>query len=154
MGIRSSIFNDAVTKDPSAFSNTGGQGIYEPLLRIAQDGSVQMFYSEEDNPTADADQNCMMCTSTDGGVTWSAAQTVSGEDRVTRDGMLGVFNTGGGNLIAVFEVFGESVNGSVVESVTSSDLGRLGAIGSMSTSLPSIRPQVRRRAFRSAAPLS
>lgn len=120
--------NEAVTKLPSAVPNTGGQGIYEPFMRIAQDGStIQLYYSEEDNPTGDADQNSMMRTSTDGGQTWSnPPKQISGEGITTRDGMLGVVNTGGSKLIAVFEVFGDSAlvgGGSTVGSVFSPDDG-------------------------------
>ncbi|UKZ76834.1 hypothetical protein TrVFT333_004549 [Trichoderma virens FT-333] len=76
-------------------------GLWEPFLRLAADGSLQCYYSAENNA---ADQDGYMKRSTDGGVTWSNWIKVSGGDRTSRDGMIGVTNIdNSGNLIAVFE---------------------------------------------------
>ena len=64
-----------------------------------------------------------MRTSTDGGATWTSATVISGADTTdARDGMLGVTQVSGNNLIAVFE---SETNGGKfsVHSITSSDDG-------------------------------
>jgi Neuraminidase (sialidase) len=96
-------------------------GNWEPFLRIAQDGSLQLFYSRETSP---ADQDSLMRTSTDGGLTWSLATTISGaEFNNVRDGMLGVATVSGSNLIAVFE--SEQGGGTFsIHAVTSLDDGK------------------------------
>lgn len=108
------------TADEHADSNSNG--IWEPLLRTAADGTtLQLYYSRENNIT---DQDSILRTSTDGGVTWSDAATISGAALPdSRDGMLGVAEVDGPqNLIAVFET---EKNGSLfhIEAVTSSDGG-------------------------------
>ncbi|KAK4081318.1 CAZyme family GH93 [Trichoderma aggressivum f. europaeum] len=76
-------------------------GLWEPFLRLAADGSLQCYYSAENNSN---DQDGFMKRSTDGGLTWSNWIPVSGGDRTSRDGMIGVANiNNSGNLIAVFE---------------------------------------------------
>ena len=94
-------------------------GNWEPFLRNAADGSLQIYYSRENS--AD-DQDNLMRTSTDGGATWSAATTVSGaESDDQRDGMVGVTAVDGSNLIAVFET---KANGLfTINTVTSADDG-------------------------------
>jgi hypothetical protein len=102
-----------------AATKPGGTiGIWEPFLRNAQDGSLQIYYSEENS---EDDQDSKMRTSTDGGVTWSDAATISGAEVTARDGMLGVATVSGSNLLAVFE----SKEGGLfaVHSITSSDDG-------------------------------
>jgi hypothetical protein len=77
----------------------GVNGLWEPFLRVAADGSVQCYYSSE---LAASDQNTLMRTSTDDGATWSDAITVSGGDTTTsRDGMSGVaeLDSSGSNLM-------------------------------------------------------
>ncbi|KAF6826018.1 bnr asp-box repeat domain protein [Colletotrichum plurivorum] len=79
----------------------GVNGLWEPFLRLAKDGTVQLYYSAEN---ADNDQDNFMKYSKDGGQTWSNSISVSGGDRVSRDGMVGVAPIdNNGNLIAVFE---------------------------------------------------
>jgi len=93
-------------------------GSWEPFLRNAQDGSLQLYYSRENSA---ADQDSLMRTSTDGGVTWSLPTTISGEDITARDGMIGVETVSGSNLIAVFE---SEQNGLfTIKSITSTDDG-------------------------------
>ena len=94
-------------------------GDWEPLLRLANDGTLQIYYSRENSH---ADQDSLMRTSTDGGATWSTATTLSGSDVTQRDGMIGIANFGGENLLAIFET---TVNGKFqVWSVTSPDDGK------------------------------
>ncbi|EXF77469.1 hypothetical protein CFIO01_10949 [Colletotrichum fioriniae PJ7] len=79
----------------------GVNGLWEPYLRLARDGTLQCYYSAENS--AD-DQDNFMKYSKDGGQTWSAWVPVSGGDRLSRDGMVGVAPIGNeGDLIAVFE---------------------------------------------------
>ncbi|KAI1368394.1 glycoside hydrolase family 93 protein [Xylaria arbuscula] len=79
---------------------SGVNGLWEPFLRIANDGTVQCYYSAENSST---DQDGFMRESSDGGLTWSSPITVSGSGITSRDGMIGVATISGNNLIAVFE---------------------------------------------------
>lgn len=62
-------------------------GVWEPYLRLAADGTLQCYYSSENNG---GDQDNFMKYSHDGGATWSNWVAVSGGDRLSRDGMVGV----------------------------------------------------------------
>ncbi|KAL1966252.1 hypothetical protein VTN77DRAFT_4605 [Rasamsonia byssochlamydoides] len=102
-------------------SDPGGpNGIWEPFLRNAADGTLQLFYSRENSAT---DQDSLMRTSTDGGTTWSSASVISrAELKDARDGMIGVAETNDGDLLAVFET---GHNGRfTINSVRSSDGGK------------------------------
>ncbi|KAI1277639.1 glycoside hydrolase family 93 protein [Xylaria sp. FL0933] len=80
---------------------SGVNGLWEPFLRVANDGTLQCYYSGENSST---DQDGYMRQSSDGGVTWSSPITISGSGVTSRDGMIGVANTdSNGNLMAVFE---------------------------------------------------
>lgn len=69
-------------------ATTAKNGLWEPFLRIANDGTVQCYYSSE---TADNDQDNLMRYSSDLGQTWSSTPiTVSGQGVTSRDGMVGV----------------------------------------------------------------
>lgn len=96
----------------------GTIGIWEPFLRNAQNGDLQIYYSQEN---AADDQDSIEQISTNGGADWGAQMTISGQDFTARDGMLGVAEVSGSNLIAVFE----SKQGDTfqVDSITSSDDG-------------------------------
>ncbi|CAJ2500315.1 Uu.00g031680.m01.CDS01 [Anthostomella pinea] len=78
---------------------SGVNGLWEPFLRLANDGSLQCYYSSENSAT---DQDNLMKRSTDDGATWSSATTVS-NGKTSRDGMVGVGPINSGKLIAVFE---------------------------------------------------
>ncbi|KAI0855008.1 glycoside hydrolase family 93 protein [Xylaria cubensis] len=105
---------------PAQRAASGVNGLWEPFLRIARDGSLQCYYSAEN---ASNDQDGLMQQSTDGGYTWSSPITVSGAGVTSRDGMIGVAPIdGNGNLIAVFENT-ESGRFSI-DSVLSHDDGR------------------------------
>ena len=75
-------------------------GNWEPYLRNARDGSLQLYYSHEN---AFNDQDTIERFSTNGGATWSNPQTISGMGLTSRDGMTGVATISGNTLIAVFE---------------------------------------------------
>lgn len=87
----------------------------------ALDGSLMMYYSYETSTTGN-DQNSILIRSTDGGVTWSADQTISGADITCRDGMLGVarLGTGSSTLVAVFESLAPDTG---IHAITSTDDG-------------------------------
>ena len=78
----------------------GKLGVWEPFLRNAADGSLQLYYSKE---IAANDQDSIMRISRDGGASWGDEVTISGEGLKRRDGMIGVASMGGTSLIAVFE---------------------------------------------------
>lgn len=59
-------------------------GNWEPFLRNAQNGSLQLYYSRENSA---ADQDTLERFSTDGGQTWTEPQTISGDGITSRDGM-------------------------------------------------------------------
>lgn len=69
--------------DAVAYTGSQHHGVWEPFLRNALDGSLQLYNSHESNAS---DQDSMMMTSTDGGSTWSAPTTISGEEIIARDG--------------------------------------------------------------------
>ena len=79
-------------------------GLWEPFLRIANDGSIQCYYSSENSAT---DQDNLMQSSSDGGATWSSPITVSGADTTSRDGMTGVtaLDTNGNLMLVLSLVF-------------------------------------------------
>ncbi|KAI0904661.1 glycoside hydrolase family 93 protein [Ustulina deusta] len=80
---------------------SGVNGLWEPFLRVANDGSLQCYYSAENSAT---DQDGLMRRSSDGGLTWSSPIVISGTGVNSRDGMIGVAKIdGNGNLMAVFE---------------------------------------------------
>ncbi|KAH8167751.1 hypothetical protein CIB48_g545 [Xylaria polymorpha] len=82
-------------------ATANNNGLWEPFLRVANDGSLQCYYSAEN---ASNDQDGFMVQSRDGGLTWSSPITVSGAGLTSRDGMIGVAPIDGNcNLIAVFE---------------------------------------------------
>ncbi|KAK0773651.1 hypothetical protein LTR91_025469 [Friedmanniomyces endolithicus] len=97
----------------------GPNGNWEPFLRNAADGSLQLYYSRENS--AD-DQDSLMRTSTDAGKTWSTATIISGTGVTARDGMLGVATISGSSLLAVFE--SEQDGLFTVNSITSFDDGK------------------------------
>ena len=85
--------------------------------------TVQLYYSRENSA---ADQDSLMRTSTDGGLTWSTAATISGaEFNNVRDGMVGVAVVPGrahkNELLAVFE--SEAGGFFTVDSIRSHDGG-------------------------------
>lgn len=82
---------------PAADNN----GLWEPFMRMAGDGSVQIYYSSESEGEK-ADQDNIMKVSSDGGLTWGPVIQVSGSGITSRDGMTGVTSIdGGANLMYV-----------------------------------------------------
>src|SRR5438045_3316613 len=61
-------------------------GLWEPFLRNAKDGSLQIYYSRENSRSS---QYSILRISQDGGSTWDAARIVSGAGINARDGMIG-----------------------------------------------------------------
>lgn len=81
----------------------GVTGNWEPFLQRALDGSLQLYYSRENSAT---DQDSLLRRSTDGGLSWTSAQVISGSGIETRDGMLGVAHTptdDSATKVAIFE---------------------------------------------------
>ena len=68
-------------------------------MRVANDGSLHLYYSREN---AGNHQISIQRVSRDGGATWSGTVTISGEEVIARDGMLGIAQFED-RLIAVFE---------------------------------------------------
>lgn len=94
-------------------------GNWEPFLRNAKDGSLQIYYSREN---AANDQDSLERFSTDGGASWTAASTISGDGITARDGMTGVTTISGNRLICVFE--SETTGAFSIYSITSDDDGK------------------------------
>lgn len=81
----------------------GYNGLWEPFLRLARDGSLQVYYSSENNLP---DQDNVMKISRDNGQTWGAMRPVSGQGVTTRDGMMGIAPIdNNGNLMLVSPYF-------------------------------------------------
>ncbi|KIY70788.1 glycoside hydrolase family 93 protein [Cylindrobasidium torrendii FP15055 ss-10] len=98
-------------------------GLWEPFFRLAHDGSLQVYYAAENSQD---DQDILMKTSTDDGLSWSDASTVAGELTDGRDGMPGCtdFDDGTGTkLMCVFETT-EGLGRMNVKSVVSTDDGK------------------------------
>lgn len=75
----------------------GKNGLWEPFMRIARDGSVQLYYSSENNA---GDQDNLMKISRNGGQSWEGPYAVSGQGLTSRDGMTAVADIdGNGNLM-------------------------------------------------------
>ncbi|KAL8734501.1 MAG: hypothetical protein Q9166_001401 [cf. Caloplaca sp. 2 TL-2023] len=76
-------------------------GNWEPYLRNAVDGSLQIYYSHENSVQ---DQDTLQRISRDGGATWSAAVCVSGCGTTARDGMTSVASLANSkSLMLVYE---------------------------------------------------
>ena len=113
--------NGATWKYLSQPANDPGpvNGNWEPFMRNAEDGSLQIYYSREN---AADDQDTLERFSTDGGATWTSANVISGADITARDGMTGVATLGGNRLICVFE--SKTTGGFSIHSITSEDDGK------------------------------
>lgn len=78
-------------------SGDGRNGLWEPFMRIARDGSVQLYYSSENNA---GDQDNVVKISRNGGQAWEGPYGVSGQGLRSRDGMTAVADIdGNGNLM-------------------------------------------------------
>ena len=98
----------------------GPTGNWEPFLEDALDGSLQIYYSREN---AANDQDSLLRRSTNGGLNWSTAQTISGSDVTARDGMLGVARVAA-NSAEKLAIFESGVNGLfTIHTVRSTDDG-------------------------------
>ncbi|KAH8913831.1 glycoside hydrolase family 93 protein [Atractiella rhizophila] len=101
---------------------SGVNGLWEPFGRVANDGSIQVYYASENNAN---DQDILVKTSTNGGSSWSGPVTVAGGSTTGRDGMPGVakFNDGAEKLMCVFETT-EGTGTFTIKSVVSADDGK------------------------------
>ncbi|KAJ7027881.1 neuraminidase [Mycena alexandri] len=98
-------------------------GLWEPFLRIAKSGAIQVYYAAGNSET---DQDILMRSSTNGGTTWSAATTVAGATTTGRDGMPGCtdFTSGGtARVICIFETTEGTYPTFTVKSVVSTNDG-------------------------------
>jgi Neuraminidase (sialidase) len=86
--------SDVDVRQATAIKN----GLWEPFIRVAANGEVQVYYSAE---SADLVQTVLMRSSADSGLTWSDSIVASvGATNDTRDGMPGVANLDdNGNLM-------------------------------------------------------
>ncbi|KAF8196863.1 glycoside hydrolase family 93 protein [Mycena galopus ATCC 62051] len=78
-------------------------GLWEPWQRISNSGALQVYYSSENSAI---DQDILVQSSTDNGLTWSAPITVAGATTTGRDGMpsCAEFTASGTvRLICIFE---------------------------------------------------
>ncbi|KAF4631021.1 hypothetical protein G7Y89_g7115 [Cudoniella acicularis] len=80
-------------------SSHSEKGLWEPFMRLAKDGSLQLYYSRENGCH---DQDSIQRISHDGGATWGEVIAFSGYGIIARDGMLGLVEFGN-QLVAVFE---------------------------------------------------
>ncbi|KAJ7657095.1 glycoside hydrolase family 93 protein [Mycena olivaceomarginata] len=102
---------------------SGVNGLWEPYMRIAKSGALQVYYAAEN---AGNDQDILVRSSTDNGLTWSGATTVAGGTTTGRDGMPGCtdFTSGGAaRVLCVFETTEGTGSLFTVKSVVSSDDG-------------------------------
>ncbi|KAJ7849952.1 glycoside hydrolase family 93 protein [Mycena olivaceomarginata] len=100
-------------------------GLWEPWLRIAKSGALQVYYAAENNVN---DQDILLRSSTNNGLTWSAATTVAGKPTTTgRDGMPScadyTTSAGAARLICIFETTEGTAPRFTVKSVVSSNDG-------------------------------
>ena len=68
-------------------SMTGLWGVWEPFMQLTQGGRLEVYYAKE---YAADDQDIVVQSSADGGLTWGPLQTVAGAGIISRDGMPGV----------------------------------------------------------------
>ncbi|KAJ6581102.1 glycoside hydrolase family 93 protein [Mycena capillaripes] len=102
---------------------SGVNGLWEPFMRIAKSGALQVYYAAENNAN---DQDILMRSSTNNGLSWSAATTVAGGTTTGRDGMPGCtdFTSGGvARVLCVFETTEGTAPKFTVKSVVSSNDG-------------------------------
>ncbi|KAJ6485786.1 neuraminidase [Mycena sanguinolenta] len=102
-------------------------GLWEPWQRIAKSGALQVYYSSENSA---ADQDILMRSSTDNGLTWSAAITeslcITGATTTGRDGMPSCADftaSGVARVICIFETTEGTAPRFTVKSVVSTNDG-------------------------------
>ncbi|KAJ7156842.1 neuraminidase, partial [Mycena crocata] len=106
-------------------TRNGINGLWEPFMRISVNGALQVYYASENNAN---DQDILMRSSTNNGLTWSAITTVAGGSTTGRDGMPECTQlttpAGAVRLLCVFETTEGTAPRFTVKSVESSDDGR------------------------------
>ncbi|KAJ7623700.1 glycoside hydrolase family 93 protein [Roridomyces roridus] len=93
-----SFLSQVIQRAPS-----GVNGLWEPFLRNAKSGALQVFFASEN---ASNDQDILMSTSTDGGLTWTGPITAAGATTTGRDGMPACTDytaNGAAHVICTFE---------------------------------------------------
>ncbi|KAF7299990.1 Sialidase domain-containing protein [Mycena kentingensis (nom. inval.)] len=98
-------------------------GLWEPFIRIARSGAIQVYYAAENNS---GDQDILMRSSTNNGLTWSGATTVAGATTTGRDGMPGCADytaSGQARVICIFETTEGTAPFFTVKSVISTNDG-------------------------------
>ncbi|KXN91788.1 hypothetical protein AN958_12063, partial [Leucoagaricus sp. SymC.cos] len=103
-------------------AKNGVNGLWVPFGRISKSSALQVYYASENNA---GDQDILMRSSTDGGLTWSGVTVVAGGSTTGRDGMPGCadFTTNGqAKVMCVFETT-EGLGRFNVKSVVSNDDG-------------------------------
>ena len=89
------------------FTANATEGVYEPFVHVAGSGTLEIYTADESEPTLEKhNQRIAKHVSTDGGDTWSAAQTVcSSMSSATgwsgRDGMPAVIEWRGHTYLAI-----------------------------------------------------
>lgn len=97
-------------------------GIWEPLMRVARQGEVQLYFSQE---FAHNNQCTMQTVSFDHGSTWSQPHCLHGAQDLFRDGMTGIAPTIDNGREALVMVFETTTYGTFdVEALLSYDDGR------------------------------
>lgn len=85
----------------------GPDGVWEPFMQTALDGSVQLYYSKE---TGSGGQDSIVRNTTTNGLNWTPELTFTGQDTTARDGMLGVARIAANSATKV-AIFESGVNG-------------------------------------------
>ncbi|KAI1001893.1 hypothetical protein K3495_g6314 [Podosphaera aphanis] len=111
------FLSDAVVVTATPTNN----GVWEPFLRNdPSSGALQLYYSHE---RSNLDQDSVMLVSQDGGMNWCSEKRISGvTEAASRDGMVGIAELGGSNLMAIFET-NENGGPFSLSTVSSSDNG-------------------------------
>jgi hypothetical protein len=99
----------------------GHAGLWEPFLLLLPKGVVQAYYASEED--CKPDQRIEMRSSSDGGKTWGSPVTVA-QKKGSRDGMPGVVQLDGEELLTVFEAQDDPPYRFVIRGVRSGDNGR------------------------------
>ncbi|KAF7317808.1 Sialidase domain-containing protein [Mycena kentingensis (nom. inval.)] len=106
-------------------ATANNNGLWEPFVRIAKSGAIQVYYAAENNAV---DQDILMRSSTNNGQSWSTSPTVvAGATTTGRDGMPGCADyttpAGEARVMCIFETTEGSGSFFNAKSVVSSDDG-------------------------------
>ncbi|MFL6074499.1 MAG: RICIN domain-containing protein [Mycobacteriales bacterium] len=97
----------------SAPAAPAGRGLWEPELSVDSRGALDCFFSDDSRPDAGYDQTLSVVTSTDGGLTWGAAQQVvaipSTATATWRPGMATIRQLPNGTFFMAYELCGTGI---------------------------------------------